>query len=351
MKTIKMEKKSVIAILVGSTMIFTGLMITLSGKDIQASPGIVSIEATITADNHYALYYGTEDGSSITFVGRNELGWGGDPGTYNWSMAENWSFEMNEGDYIYVAAWSDDVVAQGLLGQFVTSLPSTILTKPTDWQVYLTFDDKDDGSPAPTVSEMSSQIAGATWSPVSYYIDHGSGPWGIISGIDLAADWIWGSPLQPGSSYGEYQIFRIQVGKKVIAVPVDIKPQSCPNPLNVKARGVLPVAILGAADFDVAQIDSNSIKLEGVSPLRSALEDVATPFEPYLGKVEATDCTEEGADGYLDLTLKFDNQAIVEALGQVSDGEVKVLQLTGNLKSEFGSTPITGEDVVVILNK
>jgi len=36
-----------------------------------------------------------------------------------------------------------------------------------------------------------------------------------------------------------------------IEVPVDIKPTSCPNPLNVKSRGVLPVAILGTADFDV----------------------------------------------------------------------------------------------------
>jgi hypothetical protein len=113
----------------------------------------------------------------------------------------------------------------------------------------------------------------------------------------------------------------------------------------------LPAAILGTAEFDVTQIDLATVKLEDIPSLRAAFEDVATSYEPYLDKIEATDCTPEGPDGYLDLTLKFDNQAIVETLGEVSDGEVKVLQLRGNLKPEYGGTPIIGEDVVVILKK
>jgi hypothetical protein len=65
---------------------------------------------------------------------------------------------------------------------------------------------------------------------------------------------------------------------------VDIKPGSCPNPFNVKSKGVLPVAILGAEDFDVTMIDPSEILLsrdgieEGVPPLRWSYEDVATPF-------------------------------------------------------------------------
>jgi hypothetical protein len=34
-------------------------------------------------------------------------------------------------------------------------------------------------------------------------------------------------------------------GAREILVPVDIRPTSCPNPFNLAARGVLPVAILG----------------------------------------------------------------------------------------------------------
>lgn len=136
-----------------------------------------------------------------------------------------------------------------------------------------------------------------------------------------------------------------------IEVPLDIKPQSCPNPLNVKSKGVLPAAILGTADFDVSQVDPATVQLEGVSPLRWAMEDVATPFEPYTGKEGCDACTTEGPDDYMDLTLKFDKQAIVAALGDVSDGQCLVLHLTGNLKEEFGGTAIVGEDVVWILKK
>jgi hypothetical protein len=108
---------------------------------------------------------------------------------------------------------------------------------------------------------------------------------------------------------------------------------------------------LGSADFDVIQVDPASASLEGVSPLRWDLEDVATPFEPFNGKEDAHDCNEDGPDGYLDLTLKFSSQEIVAALGEVNDGDVLVLQLTGNLKEEHGGTLIAGEDVVVILKK
>jgi hypothetical protein len=133
--------------------------------------------------------------------------------------------------------------------------------------------------------------------------------------------------------------------------PVDIRPESCPNPLNVNARGVLPVAILGTGTFDVSQVDPASVRLQGVAPLRWSLEDIATPFEPFTGKEDAFDCNEFGPDGYLDLGLKYKAKELVAALGEVSDGDVLVLHLTGNLKDEFGGTPFEGEDVVWILRK
>ena len=53
-----------------------------------------------------------------------------------------------------------------------------------------------------------------------------------------------------------------------IEVPMDIKPTSCPNPLNKKDKGVLPVAILGTEDYDVTMVDPSSVQLAGVVPLR-----------------------------------------------------------------------------------
>ena len=132
-------------------------------------------------------------------------------------------------------------------------------------------------------------------------------------------------------------------------VAIDIKPGSCPNPFNVGKKGVMPAAILGTEDFDVTQVDPVTVMLAGVAPLRWSLEDVATPFEPFLGKENLLDCNALGADGYLDLTLKFNGPELAAALGAVSDGNELVLPLEGNLLEEFGGTPIVAEDVVLII--
>ncbi len=139
-----------------------------------------------------------------------------------------------------------------------------------------------------------------------------------------------------------------------IEVSVDIKPGSCPNPLNVKSKGVLPVAILGTEEFDVSIIDPASVKLtlngngDGeVLPLRWAYEDVATPFEGEL-----CDCHDYNGDGYMDLTLKFKIQELVGTLDLGSYGGKTIpLTLTGNLMEDYGGTSIYGQDCVRILEK
>lgn len=133
------------------------------------------------------------------------------------------------------------------------------------------------------------------------------------------------------------------------AVPIDVKPRSCPNPINTRECGVLPVAILGFQGLDIEQIDPATVRLEGVAPIRWSFEDVATPFEPYIGRLNCTtDCWTRGRDGFLDLSFKFDTQRVVAALGHVHDRQCLVVHLTGNL---FDGRPIQGEDVVIILSR
>jgi hypothetical protein len=140
----------------------------------------------------------------------------------------------------------------------------------------------------------------------------------------------------------------IRVQPAFMEVPVDIEPTSCPNPFNVGKRGVMPVAVLGTSDFDVSRVDPASVRLEGAAPLRWAFEDVATPFEPYLGKADDYDCNEYGPDGYMDLTLMFKALEVAAALGDVADGDVLVFTLTGHMMDD---TRIGGEDVIVILKR
>jgi hypothetical protein len=131
-----------------------------------------------------------------------------------------------------------------------------------------------------------------------------------------------------------------------IAVVVDIKPDSCPNPLNLSSRGVLPVAVLGTDAFDVSQIDIASIRLAGVGAVRSSLEDVSSPV------IDGNDCEcgETSVDGFMDLMLKFRTEDIVESLinigGELEKGEQWELDLTGQL---LDGTPIEGSDCVTLV--
>jgi hypothetical protein len=127
-------------------------------------------------------------------------------------------------------------------------------------------------------------------------------------------------------------------------VAIDIKPGSCPNPLNVASGGVLPVAILGSQDFDVTRIDVAPTRLAGAAPVRSSYEDVAAP----AADGSECECATEGPDGYIDLTLKFKTQQIVNSLGEPGDGETPVLTLTGVLTD---GTPIEGTDCIVVGGK
>jgi hypothetical protein len=138
------------------------------------------------------------------------------------------------------------------------------------------------------------------------------------------------------------------LGCTATQLALDIKPSSCPNPLNPKSKGVLPVAVLGSEDFDVSNIDPASIRLkygddsEGVAPLRSSLEDVATP----VVNGNECQCNTAGPDGHTDLTVKFDTQQVLAAIGDVNSGDVLQLDLTGLLND---GTPIEGTDCIVVV--
>lgn len=135
-----------------------------------------------------------------------------------------------------------------------------------------------------------------------------------------------------------------------INVNVDIKPGSWPNPINIKNKGVIPVAICGTEDFDVTMIDPATIEItingvdEGATPLQWNYEDVATPWTGEDGGGHDLE-----GDGYIDLSLKFFNQDVVNTLSLADYiGQTIRLEIKGYLKEEFGGTAIEGHDWVKI---
>lgn len=148
-----------------------------------------------------------------------------------------------------------------------------------------------------------------------------------------------------GAQYATTSV-TITVPEPVVYVPFDVHPGSCPNPINLGRNGVIPTAILGTADFDVNDIDLSTVTLEGVSPVGNAYSDVATPYLPIVDKpLESSACNTLESDGFMDLTLRFNAQAVIQALGVVSRNDVIKVKVKGQLKD---GTDFEGEDIIII---
>jgi hypothetical protein len=149
------------------------------------------------------------------------------------------------------------------------------------------------------------------------------------------------------------------------SIDVDIKPGSCPNPFNSKSKGSVPVAIVGTDVFDVYDVDVTSLALNGVPILPENVEyaDVTEPGglnEDCYTCFDADDnynCDTDGdqindsycGDGFVDLIVKFDTQALAASIGYAEKGDCIPLVLTGYLND--GQTFIGGLDSVVVLKK
>ncbi len=157
----------------------------------------------------------------------------------------------------------------------------------------------------------------------------------------------------PGVNCGAAYMYSCASAPEV--VNLDIKPGSCPNMVNPKSRGVVPVAIIGNLDFDVAAIDPDSLTLAradgvgtSVSPLSGrrgrgiVLREVATPF---VG--EPCTCHEVDRDGIDDLAMKFSTSDMSRAfeLNGLPRGTTVELVLQGTLQD---GTTFEGVDCIVI---
>jgi hypothetical protein len=135
-------------------------------------------------------------------------------------------------------------------------------------------------------------------------------------------------------------------------VEIDIKPNSCPNPLKMSKTGLFPVAILGTEDFDVTSVDPYSVMLEGdCHAYHVSLEDVATPYDGEVSDPPLEDeCTTAEGDGYTDMTLKFASECVSMSQGAVTEPIVKLFTLTGKYVNGSGTeVDFEATDVVRVM--
>jgi hypothetical protein len=187
----------------------------------------VGVMAVLTADNHYALYAGQEDGSQLNLLGRNEPGEAGNPGAFNWTLPETWNFNVGEGTFIYVLAW-DDGGPQMWTGQFTLSDGTSFYSDTTTWVSTVGTGPNPTAAGLPSLAAVASDIAAATWAAPQVSAPQGAGPWHPIPGLSPAAQLVWHDTFgDTSSSDNHYAIFRT-------ALPlVPIVPNSPPSDLEL----------------------------------------------------------------------------------------------------------------------
>jgi len=174
----------------------------------------------------------------------------------------------------------------------------------------------------------------------------------IVAQQDLSGAWLSSSGRGEPVIITEWALLtleKIAPVSRPIACDFDVHPTSWPNPVNTKSGGLTPTAILGTEDFDVMMIDIETLYLElpegDVYPVNWAYEDVTQTADTE------SDCndTEGGPDGFMDLTLKFETPELVDALGEVIDGEEVIINIVGNLMDDGDA--IGGDDCILIKQK
>ncbi|KAB1187685.1 MULTISPECIES: hypothetical protein [Haloferax] len=132
-----------------------------------------------------------------------------------------------------------------------------------------------------------------------------------VSGVHTVAFWVDGD----NDAYWD----NIRFFKSIQEVSIDIKPGSDLNPVNPRSAGVIPVAILGTADFDPSSVDVGSLRFGS----ESAVGGGAGASAAHGGHLEDVD-----GDGIVDLVLHFpvqdtgfgDGDELGIIVGQLDDG-------------------------------
>lgn len=181
--------------------------------------GAQTVDVTFTADNAYSFGYGSVSGLSSLYGGIENCTAGqifncaGGPETYLGVPAPN-------GTFLYIVAYSDGSVTQGVLGQFVSGANS-VYTGNGGWEVYATGHNIDPdcyaGNNTPDLATINAEIAtananaGGANSSVGWVNGLGgsgtvgalavgednssaAGHYPVVCNIDAFSRWMWYTP-------------------------------------------------------------------------------------------------------------------------------------------------------------
>ena len=186
-----------------------------------------------------------------------------------------------------------------------------------------------------------------------------------LNGTDTSTDFhagVDGDGVQPGGGCfphgaGGPEFPSTHCPAPPTTIGLDIKPGSCPNPLNTKSNGVTPVSITSTDTFDASEIDISSVQIcradgvgscvspnEGPPGPHSVFADTATQFDG-----EACDCHNLGGDGLIDLSSKFRTQNMVAAMQLDSEPGGSLIELVVKGTTQDGGDFVTDVDCILLV--
>jgi hypothetical protein len=149
----------------------------------------------------------------------------------------------------------------------------------------------------------------------------------FTSGAGIYSVSITATSKYPLSSYDGFSINQLNITLLAITVPLDIKPGSFPNSINIESKGKIPVAILSTNDFNAPNMVNMDSLTFGVTGVEESLAFCNKP-------------TDINKDGLKDLVCHFYSH-----YAEFQCGDTK-----GVLKGEtVDGTPLEGKDSVKIV--
>jgi hypothetical protein len=230
---------------------------------------------------------GIEDGTGEGFYDYSSAGCEGDwPGLYRgYSMANN--FDFISASYFKLA---QETTFDRIIGYFDPTFSGVADFKPYSphiryrMNIWSSIQDDPDSNPNSYMPAVTS-FTGNVFSTDSKHGEFQVSETGVnrvfpvcpeLPFMPIDPDPIWRLVFEldrPVTLTGGVYFFSHDA---VVVAPVviDIKPGIYPNSINLKSKGVIPVAVLTASEFDASTVAPSTVVLAGASPVRWTKKDV-----------------------------------------------------------------------------
>lgn len=173
--------------------------------------GVAEATVSVTADNYYAIYLGSAEGTDLRLVAEDPDG--------DWTTVEDFEVEVEPTDHLYLAAWEADwdhggpqmtIAEVAVEGEVVGTAADTFeyLLGPSGG-----FPGVPPGDPPPDELDVAELVAGATFAPPAAEADRTSDPWGwaVSGGFSEGTRFVWGDTFGDTSATNTsntYALFR-----------------------------------------------------------------------------------------------------------------------------------------------